>query len=334
MTQAYAKRTMQAVGKETRRPVDILGWSMIVISGGIVFPISLVLLDWYSAGDQFFYAKLYQSLAGVAFWEAPELTRRIVSGNEPLFGLLMWVGANAGIEKNVWIAVFNALLGSTMVAAMRRAGAGPLLIVMCLSSFYFLVLLTGAERLKFGVLMLFAALATQGVWRYVFLAAAPLFHFQTLLVLLSLLSEHLGAARRIRWIFRRPLVAVATGVVGLAAVIAFVVALGPAVLGKAAGYASGAKALDEHVNLVGLIGIGVIIARRRTPFLLAMAPVLLASAMVGPARVNMIGVAIFLFYFLREGQGRHPLLYMLMLYFCWRSIDFVEKIYLYSTGFG
>jgi hypothetical protein len=50
--------------------------------------------------------------------------------------------------------------------------------------------------------------------------------------------------------------------------------------------------------------------------------------------VNMIAVALVIYYLMEERRLYHPLVYLLMAYFSIKTIPFVNKIILYGDGFA
>jgi len=299
----------------------------------IVFLLSTYLLQAYQYGDQLYYRAFYSALSGIRIDQVLFEQRAKVSSGEPLFGLLMWVGSNLDIPKNIYVSFFNTVLVFSLVALLRKHEASFLVIFLSLSNFYLLVLLTGAERLKFAYIVLILAALTSGRIRTSFWAIAPLFHFQSLINLASLAMEKLPTYRKqlLYW-YNRPLRSLFVIVLAVAAGSYFWLSLGSFVLSKAVGYYQTTTGF-QIAELVGLLLLTLLITRKRLEILLLITPILLAAIVVGSARVNMIGFVAIYFLLLREQRIGHVLSISVLSYFSLKSIPFLQRVFTYGDGF-
>lgn len=300
----------------------------------LAFVISMVLLDHYQYGDQLWYHNFYDSLADSSPTDIPRLQLIHTGSAEPVYGMIMWIGSYFSFPKNEYISFFNSILAVTLFVWLREHRAAPLVILLVFTNFYFIVLLTGAERLKFSFIFLLLALSFSGMMRWAFLALAPLAHFQTLIIYSSIAFEKLSKisfsikSRSYLVILRN------TGIilVSVFAIVAFISRFSSAIAEKIQGYYSGFDIISIMDTLL-FISIGLIITKNRKQLALAMLPIVPAALVVGQARVTMVGFVILFYLILREGRSNHILMYILLFYFSLKSYGFVENILLFGNGF-
>ena len=321
-----------SVNNEKSKALDFI---FVIILSIVTYQASIYLLGAYQYGDQEHYRNFYDHLEGVDFKEIARLQVSLVGGSEPIFGMLMWIGANLGVPKDTYISIFNVILVVVFFVFLRKNNVSPILILLLLTNFYFLVLLTSAERLKFSYLLLISAAITSGWPSRIISVLAPLAHFQTLINYLSLLFERVS---QIRFLRRVKLSLIIKSAVVLPIAFAFIVFIifnySDAIVSKTVGYSEQeASGIFSLVNLIGLFLIGVFVTKDKGRFCMAMLPIFLVADILGTARVNMIGVVVFYFFLLREGKGNHVIMYPLMAYFSLKSIGYIQAILEHGNGF-
>ena len=301
----------------------------------LIYLTSYLLSSHYIYGDQVHYRNFYESLVGTNVREILVLQVGMTGGAEPLFGYTMWLGANFGITKDVWISIINTLFAVLIIVTLRRFKVSVFFIFLILTNYYFLVLMTAAERLKFSYIILLLIALSSGWIRTTLLLAAPFFHFQTLLNYSSYLAEYLARINFSRRIKRKTLLLLPLiGGVSVLAAAALLLTFLHEVLLKVDLYTTKAQIdLIDNLNLLILLAIGTTISKHRARFILAMAPIIIAVTILGPDRVNMIGVVVFFHFFLREGKSSHPILLLILAYFSVRGIIFAEMVISQGTGF-
>lgn len=309
---------------------------VVVVLSFVTFQSSIFLLGEYKYGDQVHYRNFYDRLDGVNFREITRLQVSQVGGAEPIYGVLMWVGANLGVPKDTYISFFNVLLVVLFFFFLRKFNVSLILILLLLTNFYLVVLLTSAERLKFSYIFLILAAITSGWPSKILSVLAPFAHFQTLINYLSLLFERLSKIRLLRRIKLSALIKSAIVIPIAAAFFLFVFFnYSEAIVSKTVGHSEQeASGLFSLVNLIGLFLIGIFVTKDRVRFCMAMLPIFLVADILGTARVNMIGVVVFYFFLLREGRGNHIVMYPLMTYFSFKSIGYIRAIIEHGDGFA
>jgi hypothetical protein len=303
---------------------------LYILAGGVTYFLSHVLLTLYTAGDQIYYHAFYNALAYAPLSDVTPLQVVITGSVEPIYGYLMWIGSTVGIEKNVYISVFNAFLAILLIAFLRRSDASPAVIALLLLNFYFIVLLTSAERLKFSVLLLLAAAMATKKSKHTLLAAAHFAHLQTIIFTLSLLFSRLkefiqrSRSRREQAIS----IVVASCVIGV-----IWWNSGELLLEKLSFYI-GAFVPSDLVPTAILFLVGAIVLRTyRRSYFTGMIPIVAATAALGGSRTNMIGFMFLTYMVATEQRTRHPVFVGLLVYFTIKSLGYFELLMATGSGF-
>ena len=113
------------------------------------------LTESYIGGDQIGYRKLYSALENSPILLASILSRSYVGGGEPVYAILVWIGSNLQIEKDIYISFFNSVLLYSIYKFCAKNSANIFFISLLLSNYYLIVLATSAERLKFAIALIF-----------------------------------------------------------------------------------------------------------------------------------------------------------------------------------
>ncbi|RLQ87378.1 hypothetical protein [Notoacmeibacter ruber] len=292
---------------------------------------SVILLEHYTEGDQRFYRAFYDSLPGHAGSAIAALQKEYTGSSEPLFGSLMWLGSSyLGLEKTTYISLFNSAFAFSLYLFCHRAGLQWYVYPLIFTNYYFLVLITSAERLKFGFLFaILAALAERKWIRYLLMASSTLLHFQMIIIYTSLAFKW---ANRIfsEGITPRMILAIAFGSI----VVAFLSVNFSGALIEKASYYSG-SGIGEIVQLLALTCVGMIITRDRVQLLVMMTPITVAAFVLGAeTRLNMVGVIVVLFQLILERRANHPFFLIVLSYLSFKSIGYLHNLWLYGDGFA
>ena len=295
---------------------------------------SLYLLDAYQYGDQAVYRRFYFSLPGASLSDIPLLQAGYTGSAEPLFGLTMWIGSNAGLSKDAYITFFNVVLFLSLVVYLRKNKASWLFIILAITNYYFIVILTGAERLKFSYLAVILGATLSGSLRWSFFVAAPFLHFQTILLYGGLACGKIAHIRVTRRVRMKNIALFLAGVILVAGLVFGLARYSSSITGKLEAYARDSLLIGELLKALALTVTALIVLPRKWEAGYVMAACLAVIAIVGPERANMIAVTAFLFLVVKHGKTRSPLVLALMAYLSYKSIDFVETILLYGDGYA
>lgn len=308
----------------------------LLISGltAAAFVTSYILLGFYTEGDQIHYKRLYETFEAAYFGEVMGLGVLHVSSAEPITLHVLWVGAVLGIDKNVYISIFNSILVFSILVLLGRSNAPLYIYMLLLTNFYLIVLLTGAERLKFAyIFFVFAAISTSTFGRFGSFVLAPLSHFQALIYFPSLIlyTLHYDLKRLLRLYLTTKLLSV------ILFFAVFVVAISlfkfDEILAKAVIYIGRNAQINEAVNLLILLIVAMSATKNRWRMLLVLLPLFPAVVLLGGERVNMIAVSLVIYYLLIEQRLSRPLPILLLCYFSMQSIFFISNIIRYGDGF-
>lgn len=299
----------------------------------IGFAISLNLLQNYTSGDQTHYRIFYEKILGLSFFEVGHVAANEISSSEPLSWLILWLGANLGVEKDIWISLLNSILIVGLFLLLHKHEASKFAMLLMFTNFYFLVLITAAERLKISYIFFIYAFLMNSHKKYLFLALTPLAHLQSIVLLsgLILCSTH----AEFRNIFknlkiREKLLTQSVLMAAIAAALVFTLRDG--IVSKINAYAN-SFSLVAYTNITVLLLIVCIASKNKLRMILAIFPMFIAIAAVGSDRINMVAVTLALGILTFERRLNHPLILLLLSYLTIKSIPFIINIYTHGDGF-
>lgn len=315
-----------------------------VVSAAILF--ALFPLFWllstrisgaYTEGDQVWYRALYDSLHGAYFGEIRSYQSRLTSSVEPVLGALYWLGSNLSIQKDVYLGLWNALLLSLVVLHLRKYRASLLFSFLLLLNYYLWVLLFAADRLKFAyIFLLVAALSGNRIVKFMASSISVFSHFQIIIQWASIAAARIAEAVRLRAdINKNKLIRYS---ILLLAALFFALYLGAQysefISSKAIRYADAyGGGVMSLVNILILLVVGVVVLERRLDFLAGLIPLAIAAYLLGPERVNMMAVFLFIVFALEERKTSNLAVISLMIYFAIKAMGFLYNIYYFGHGY-
>lgn len=300
----------------------------------LAYVASFVLLSFYTGGDQTHYHKFYKALHGVGIDKIAYLASFHLASAEPLSAAILWVGANLGIEKNIYISLLNVIMIVGIFVLARRNQVSLFVIGLLLTNFYVVVLMTGAERLKIAYIFLILGALSIGKKSLILFVGSILSHLQNGLLLagvvagsfsrmVSTLVLHFSVSRRSIWLL------IASASIGSA--IGYLIFDG--IARKVADYAVIEFSPSQVVKVGILSAIALYVSNKRLRMILTIFPTIIAIAFLGDIRVNMIAVTLVIYNLMDEHRLDHPLVHLLLVYFSLKSIPFIYNIVLYGNGF-
>lgn len=296
--------------------------------------ISYILISHYLYGDQIVYRELYEALGYVSISEALDLSKTYVSGSEPFSAWILWFGASMGFDKDVYVSFFNLILLISIFCFLKINRASWVAIFLVLMNYYVLVLLTGAERLKFSYLFLLIAACLKGNARVFFMLCAPLAHFQSIIFLAGIGFGHLsGFFRSIyrRWAF--PKAYIHFVVIFVVLLTAFLLFFGQKLIQKASVYIGFSGGASELIQVSILLIFSLIVSRDRLRIFMALIPMMAAVFLLGGNRVNMVAFSVVFYFLVLERRLSSTLSLVLLGYFSYKSIGFIKNVMLYGNAY-
>lgn len=298
------------------------------------FFISYIITTPYIGGDQEHYRAFYKNVESAKFVEISFLQLVSTGSAEPLYGILMWLGSNAGIDKDIYIAFFNAFFCYLVLKFLVKFNSGVIFNIFMFSNYYLLVLLTSAERLKFSYMFLALAAGSPTVRRSVmWLSISPLFHFQSLILIFSKIfgkisNIHISSRIKKRTFF----IALFVLLITMIAIPLFFMAFSDNLIRKAILYSKSGGILGI-TNIVLLMVASYFVFSKKSEILISLFVCAVFAIFIGPDRVNMIAVSIFLHFVIINRKTNNFLVLLLMFYFSLKSIGYIGSIFSYGSGF-
>jgi hypothetical protein len=306
---------------------------LVILLAFTTFFLSYILLSYYTEGDQIPYNSLYAALSDANIEDAVALSIAYTSGGEPLTALIMWIGANLGIEKKVYSSLLNIVLATSLFLFARRNQMGRGMRVLLFTNFYYFVLLTSAERLKLAYIIILVATLLEGRVRSVLFLISPLAHYQNIILISSIaLSGFEASIKNLILNFRinKKLIMAGIGLASAAVIIGYFTFEG--ILIKYDAY-SEPFSIYELVNIAILASLAIYVSRNRFRMFIALMPMVPVILQIGGTRVNMIAVTIAIYFLTIERRMHHPLIVLLMIYFSLKTIGFIDRIFTEGHGF-
>lgn len=297
------------------------------------FFFSLIFSRAYLYGDQIYYRELYESLASASIYEIRQLQLILTGSAEPLYGLVAWLGAQVMADKDVFFSIINTFFGLLLLRLLLKNSASAPFIVLLFLNYYVFVLFGPAERLKVSFMFLLFAISRDRLSsKLLFVCAAIFSHFQSTILLSAHYVGRLGFFKltkrfRVRAIF--------VGVLVISVVIYFLATAFLAVLLEKVRIYGSARGIESLSQLAFLCVICfVVLKRRRKEVIQSNLSLSVAVMILGPDRVNMIAVVLFVYAVIIEQKTRHPIVLGLMGYFAVKGIIFVLAVFQKGTGYG
>lgn len=296
---------------------------------------SYVLLGFYDGGDQVHYRSFYSKVKDAPFFQALVIAHQQLGAGEPISIFILWLGSYLGFEKDLYISFLNVILAYSVFKFSVRGNLPFFVIALIVLNFYFLVLLTGAERLKIAYIFLVFAVLSKGNYRFIFFFISCLAHFQVFLLAPSILlyTNFSSLVRFFRYQKLNKKLAIVLFLGGVMSLVVFG-ALYSIVISKMNAYFSIDRSLLELINLVLLSLVGVLSTSNYKRFVFSVSPFFLFVLLFGGDRVNMLAVTFLLGILVLENRMLKPLPLALMIYFAIKAVPFVENILEKGNGFA
>ncbi len=301
----------------------------------ITFGLSMIILPHYQGGDQLFYRETYSLLSDLDFIKGYKVYFLNLGATEPIYYLIIWISSHIGIDKDIFIAIANSILTYVALGLLIRRNVSLLIsAIVVLTNYYFWVMYTGAERLKFGFIFLIISLySIKNLKR--FSTIAVLSHFQTTLIYIPMLFSYV--VKSIMPIISSKKVRTGSMIISILTLIfllVFVVIFYSQILSKVQYYFINGESHLYKIFLFMLLTI--IYAGKKQNIenvVLLFIPLIILTFIVGDERVNMMGYFIFLYYAVQVNKGINMGVLVSSLYFIVKTYFFMDNILVHGDGF-
>ncbi|MCE4538159.1 hypothetical protein LXT12_12950 [Pelomonas sp. P7] len=168
--------------------VYLTGHAGAVLFALVLFVASLILSPLHYSGDQLFYSALYRELPLLHTWEDRyQAFFWHTSAMEPVYLGLITLAAPY-LPKTLLFSLVNTALAYGVGLWLFSRRVAPLVILLLALNFYLIVLFYSAERLKLAMTFVVWGMLLESRGRYLLFALAIGSHFQSALLLFSILT--------------------------------------------------------------------------------------------------------------------------------------------------
>lgn len=300
-------------------------------AAALVLLLSLLIMPFYTDGDQIAYRKVYEALPDLGLTEGFIFYVGNLGSQEFVHFILSWV-ASRFVDKDLFIAFSNSILAYVVMTLFQKWKVSVIIaLLLLLTNFYFLVLYFAAERLKFGFIFLaLSMIYIDHVKRFFgFATLALISHAQIIMVYVSILFNVF--VRQIVKLFRTSTVSKS-----LLFFVPFLfippLLVGNQLFAKFQSYYS-ERALTELAKILVFLLLALWYSKNKTETFIVLIPMFIAVYLVGGERVNILGYFAFLYYGMQSKGGWNWGVLATSAYFSYASIDFLVNVFQHGDGF-
>ncbi len=297
----------------------------------IVFIFSVWLSGLYVGGDQVYYSTIYKALPDFGFLSGLEYYKSVVSSMEPMHFFFSWVFSRF-LEKDYFVAFSNVFLAHAALLLCKKKNVNvAIAVIIVTTNFYFLVMYFAAERLKFGMIFFLYSLCFYEHYKkaagFAFLAVlshVQMFVFYAVMVVGYYVNEIYKALVDKR-ISSNVLAVLILG-------FGFVFAMHDQLLKKITVYYA-LRDFSEVLKMLLFFAGSLFYAKQRKAVFFIFLFFILAVFLFGGKRINMVGFFVFLYCSLGFRGGVNLGAFIVLAYFSFASLGFVEDIIQHGNGF-
>jgi hypothetical protein len=306
---------------KTQLVIKILLTSIIAI-------LTLYISPFYFNGDQYNYIKIYKDL--MSFNLVDGYFYYLVSLGTAEFShfFITWIFSNLNIDKVIFNIITNSLLAYAVISLMQKWKVSLFIIVsIVIFNFYFFVLYFAAERLKFGIFFLVLFVLKNENYKdntkYIYLSIVS--HAQMLLIygsfiFSSIVLQFLNLKISKRLIFI------------LIITIILLIPMYNHILYK----------LQFYIKFGGFENIfkptiffllTFYYSKNKMRTFLVFLIIIFSAYILGDERITIFAYFIFLYYALHINRGLNFGVILTSIYFSYKSIAFINNIFIYGQGY-
>lgn len=305
------------------------------IYAAIVFLLTLYIIPLYTGGDQIHYRDFYKS----CFYDQHDIWRQFIcfqktlSSSEPGYFIISKIANQLFMSKDLYIAFANAILTFSLVILIFKhyliVWHRHIFLVLVLTNYYFIVMLFSAERLKFGFIFLFLALIFSNIKRNILFALSILTHAQMAIMLSPYFLAKIFSKQTN---FSIKSITAIGGVLLFCGMFYF---LQDHILLKFIAYSS---SNSYNFGIFGALktSIFIILAAisiRSLVVIVSGIPMVVLAYFLGSERIGMLAFILYAGFVVYHKGKMDLLLLIVMLYFSYKSFEFIYNILTYGSGF-
>lgn len=300
----------------------------------VVFVFSLAVSPYYLGGDQVHY-RLFYDLArngDGGFFTQLDNYRSVIGSGEYGYFLLVWVFSTL-VEKDLFIALSNSALAGCLFYILLRLGVRRVVAAFFLFDYYIVVSYFSAERLKYGLLMLFLSVIFSGKLRYFFWLLSGFFHVQSIIPLVAKWASE--AAQGLREVISKGRFYF-TGSLGVYFLIllSLIFLVGDHAMGKFDFYYGLSSGFGEIGKALIFLVASLVYAKNDKLNAFFMQSVVLGGVfLMGSDRLTIFSCAIFLYFALKVRGGLNFGVVIYLFYSMYKSFVFLGNVFDYGNGY-
>ncbi len=293
---------------------------------------TLWLYDYFGTGDFLIYKDTYEVMNGLGFFEGYLTYISSINSAELVHFLLTWFSSNAGIGRELFLAISNALFAYFAATTLNKNLTGRLLsFPLLLLNGYADIFYFSAERLKYALLLLaIAASAPYEKKRPLAILLAVAAHVQALLILALFHAKDV----KLQEVLKRPTLKFRSAF--LLIIIVIFIFLSPLIehlIQKVSGYSDDFGG-SIPVKTLGLGLVFLLLSQNKSGALLVALMAAFASFIVGDGRINFIYFILIIFECVRRDTTfARTIAIILMLYGVYQDFAFLANVVQLGTGF-
>lgn len=305
---------------------------------GLVFVLTSVLLSFYTKGDQTHYIRFYENLQEYeSIFEGFIFYRGVLSSSEPVYYLLARLFSYFCVPKIIFISLFNTALAYFTLVLMKQwkmslwiSGS------FVLSNFYYFVLYTSAERLKFGVLFFVIALFFYNKKNkkcFTLNSVLAFFSHGQTIALFAVLAFP-TFYKSLKRLFGKLVIPKYLLYLAPILLICFCVMYEHLLIKISIYYHTsfGYSGAFSFLRMFVFLGLSVLYSKKKKQTVLLFIPLFAAIPIVGELRLNIFGYFLFVYHGAQVKNGMNFGILITHLYFAKQSLFYILRVF--STGNG
>ncbi len=293
----------------------------------LIFSTSLLvnyfLVTYYTGGDQILYNAFYDSTIDLPIELLLLNSNNTIGTIEPIYPIIIWA-VSSTFAKNNFIIFVNCVFSTLSFVYLKKAKVNLLHIILIIfTNYYFIVLYTSAERLKFGFLLMSLMLLFKFNKRIIFFIGLCSIVTHT-----QLIFFFSNALVRITKIFNIKFL-----IIIIAPLLIYLDFIIPQVLSKLDSYADRSEDYFGAIKLIVFMILTYLAKPVIQENLIYFIPLIFGTFLFGSERLVIVSYFIFLYTATQNTQKNNKLILAVNLYLSYKSIDFVSSIINFGDGY-
>ena len=309
----------------------------------IAFIISLVyspflylLSELYIHGDQYKYNMLYSMLRSSEFIDGYNNMSSIIGSSDPVYYVISWFGAQI-LDKNIYFSLINFTFTFLITVFILHYNTYKYFIFLFLTNFYFLFLTLGAERNKVSILFLLLFILIKSRKKYIFILFSLLSHLSSImLVLLPFICGNIfnsNGRMNLKTKFKKNRLFLF--IITILVVLGITFIFRNSIYDKIYAYSQDLFYIESLKILIIFLLTPLIVDKHDCykTMLMMFCLSIIALFIGGGGRFMLFSFILLSFYAIQAKKIKFTYL-ILLLYFSFKSIDFIENLILFGDPFA